>query len=301
KSFYALFIAMCFVACGAGNEKKESEPATAYDTGGGYTEETANNEIAPPAKPEEDAAKQINPSLPDVVVPKLIRTADLRFQVNDLEKSSDAIERLAKENGAYISTANLSSTNAESNNTVTIRVPNAQFDALLKSICRESVFMERKNVSTQDVTEEYIDIEARLKTKKEVEARYIEILKTKAKTVEDVLKAEEQIRVIREEIEAREGRLNYLKNQVSYSTIVVQVYQQIEYRENPAEVTDSFGNKAKSGFGQGWDVVKNIIVGIITLWPLWILVAGLYMVIRKQLTKGKKTLPKDNHPQGSNA
>ena len=73
--------------------------------------------------------------------------------------------------------------------------------------------MQRKNVSVQDVTEEYLDIEARLKTKKEVEARYIEILKSKTKTVEDVLKAEEQIRIIREEIEAREGRLNYLKNQ----------------------------------------------------------------------------------------
>jgi hypothetical protein len=287
KPIYILFMALCLNACGAASEKKENDMILESESNN--SADYAKAENAPAANANElEATEKISPDLPDVVVPKLIRTADLRFQVNNLEKSSEVIDRLVKENGAYISTANMSSTNNESNNTVSIRVPNAEFDMLLKSICKESVYMERKNVSTEDVTEEYIDIEARLKTKKEVEARYIDILKTRAKTVEDVLKAEEQIRVIREEIEAREGRLNYLKNQVSYSTIVVQVYQQIEYHENPIEVTDSFTNKASSGFGQGWDVIKNIVLGIITLWPLWILGAVLYIVIRKQLKKGKK-------------
>ncbi|HLP12577.1 MAG TPA: DUF4349 domain-containing protein [Flavobacteriales bacterium] len=294
KTVYVLLMAFCLGACGANkDENKESiSQMPGENDAADYApvEETKKADISAAANVTEmDANAKISPNLPDVVVPKLIRTADLRFQVNDLEKSSEIIDRLVKENGAYVSTANMSSTNSESNNTISIRVPNGQFDMLLKSICKESVYMERKNVSTQDVTEEYIDIEARLKTKKEVEARYIEILKAKAKTVDEVLRAEEQIRVIREEIEAREGRLNYLKNQVSYSTIIVQVYQQIEYRENPVEVTDSFSNKASSGFGQGWDVVKNILLGIITIWPVWIIGAIIYFVIRRQLKNAKKT------------
>lgn len=232
-----------------------------------------------------DITGQVSPNLPDVVVPKLIRTADVRFQVEDLEKSSEIIDQLVKQHGSYISTANMSSTNTEANNTISVRVPNNEFDGLLKDVCKQSIYMQRKNVSVQDVTEEYVDIEARLKTKKEVEARYIEILKSKTKTVEDVLKAEEQIRIIREEIEAREGRLNYLKNQVSYSTITVQVYQQIEYHENPQEVTDSFANKAGTGFGQGWTVIKDIAVGIITIWPILILGIVIYIFVRRLVRK----------------
>src|SRR5690606_18336536 len=80
-------------------------------------------------------------------------------------------------------------------------------------------------VNAQDVTEEYYDLETRLKTKKEVEARYIEILKSKAKTVEEILIAEDKIRYLREEIEAVEGRLRLLKNKVGLSTIQIEIYQ----------------------------------------------------------------------------
>ncbi len=281
---------LSLAACG-GERKEEGMTMT---ESADMAPNTKDYTMAESAKLEEsepmnnDVSTAVSPNLPDVVVPKLIRTADVRFQVEDLEKSSEIIDQLVKQHGSYISTANMSSTNTEANNTISVRVPNQEFDGLLKDVCKQSIYMQRKNVSVQDVTEEYVDIEARLKTKKEVEARYIEILKSKTKTVEDVLKAEEQIRIIREEIEAREGRLNYLKNQVNYSTITVQVYQQIEYHENPQEVTDSFGNKAGSGFGEGWNVIKNLVIGLITIWPLLIVGFIIYFVVRKQLRNTRK-------------
>ena len=81
-----------------------------------------------------DISGAVSPNLPDVVVPKLIRTADVRFQVEDLEKSSEIIDQLVKQHGSYVSTANMSSTNTEANNTISVRVPNEQFDALLKDV-----------------------------------------------------------------------------------------------------------------------------------------------------------------------
>jgi len=278
-----LFFMLSLAACGARESKEEASYAKSIEP---PTNSVATEESMEDIRTD-DANINTSPALPDVVVPKLIRTADLRFQVKNLDKSSDVIDQLTKEFGAYISSANMSTANAEANNTLMIRVPNGNFDGLLKAVCKESIYMQRKNVSTQDVTEEYVDIEARLKTKKEVEARYIEILKNKAKTVEDVLKAEEQIRLIREEIEAREGRLNYLKNQVSYSTISVQLYEQIEYHEDPIEVTNSFGNKASSGFDQGWTVIQNIVIGLITIWPLLLIGVIVFIIIRKKMRKNK--------------
>jgi hypothetical protein len=284
KPIYALVLMLSLTACG-GERKEEAMTMTeSTDMAPGNKEyvTTEASKLEESDAINNDLTGQVSPNLPDVVVPKLIRTAE------DLEKSSEIIDQLVKQHGSYVSTANMSSTNTEANNTISVRVPNNEFDGLLKDVCKQSIYMQRKNVSVQDVTEEYVDIEARLKTKKEVEARYIEILKSKTKTVEDVLKAEEQIRIIREEIEAREGRLNYLKNQVNYSTITVQVYQQIEYRENPQELTDSFGNKATSGFGEGWNVIKNLVIGLITIWPLLIVGLIIYFVVRKQLRNNKK-------------
>lgn len=281
---HALLFLTALTACGAHEAKDEANSSADY----AYAEKTMVAEEMPPSTEPTEVDAKISGELPDVVVPKLIRTADVRFQVENLDKSTEAIDKIVKEKGAYISTSNLSSTNSEANNTITIRVPNSDFDPLLKSICKESIYMQRKNVSTQDVTEEYIDIEARLKTKKEVEARYIQILKDKAKTVEDVLKAEEQLRVIREEIEAREGRLNYLKNQVNYSTITVQLYQQVEYHEDPQELTESFGSKAGDGFGQGWDIIKNLIIGLITIWPLLIVALVIWYLVRRSLKARKR-------------
>ena len=95
-----------------------------------------------------------------------------------------------------------------------IRVPADRFDELLLIIEPLASKIESKNINTQDVTEEFIDVETRLKTKKELETRYLEILK-QAKTVTDIISIESQIATVRSEIESMEGRINYLKNQVS--------------------------------------------------------------------------------------
>lgn len=279
---------MGLVACGANKSEGDKYPSAAVNQEDMASHADYVTTDGPPGENEKKLTEG-NVALPqEVITPKLIRTADMRFQVKDLELSSAAIEKKVTEHGAYVSNANMSSSNAEATNTITIRVPNKDFEVLLKDIAQESIYMERKNVSTQDVTEEYVDIAARLKTKKEVEARYVDILRNKAKTVEEVLKAEEQIRILREEIEAREGRLNYLQNQVSYSTITVQVFQQIEYHENPQELTESFGSKASSGFGQGWTVIQNIVIGIITIWPLILIGLVTWYLVSRQLRRNKK-------------
>ena len=132
-----------------------------------------------------------------------------------------------------------------------------------------------------------------LKTKKEVEARYIAILKSKAKTLEEILIAEDKIRVIREEIEAVEGRLNYLKNKVNLSTIQVEIYQDPFYtqsttRFNAYQKTGwSFSEEAGEAMATGWNGILVFLIGLLYGWPFFLIGGILYWLVRKKLRKYK--------------
>jgi len=242
---------------------------------------------------------------------KIIRNGELKFKVENVKSASAKIANLVDANGGYISSEDLISDKTyyqtierteksetieyqiSTSNIIYIRVPSKNFQPLLTSMKGLWVSEDYVKINAQDVTEEYFDLETRLKTKKEVEARYIDILKSKAKTLNEILMAEDKIRVIREEIEAVEGRLNYLKNKVSLSTIQVEIYQDEYYTQETTRFKQyektgwSFGEKAANAIGSGWNGVLLFLVGLLYFWPLWIFGGGLFWLIRKILRKRK--------------
>lgn len=199
---------------------------------------------------------------------EVIRRANYRIQVNDMEKSQEALDQAVRAHRAYVSSANLMSDRHQVENTVTIRVPSDSFEALLKEIGKQAVFTNHRNIQSEEVSAEFVDIRSRLKTKQEVEQRYIDILRNKAKTVEEVLKAEEQIRVIREEIEAKTGRLNYLNDQVRYSTIQLEMYQLIPFQPAPEPIEPGFFMQLMEAFQVGWQMLLTILLIVVRIWPL---------------------------------
>lgn len=168
-----------------------------------------------------------------------------------------------------------------------IRTPAARFDSLMNALTAESVFLNTRRVDAQDVTEEYLDIETRLKTKKEVRDRYVDILRNKARTVEEVLKAEEAIRVIQEEIEAREGRLKYLRDQVAMSSINLEIYEEVTFQPEPKTFKRSFAGRALSALRGGWDGIVGFLIVLINIWPL-LLFGGLLIWQRKRIFRWKR-------------
>jgi hypothetical protein len=134
-------------------------------------------------------------------------------------------------------------------------------------------------VSTQDVSKEFVDLESRLKTKREVEARYMEILRSKAGTIEELLNAEHQIGDLHEEIEATISRINYLREQVSYSTINLEFYQTITqdlHTANETATKDQFSDAVKTG----WAGVVTIAVALTYMWPIIIVLAVIFIFVR---------------------
>ncbi|MEL7161770.1 MAG: DUF4349 domain-containing protein, partial [Bacteroidota bacterium] len=83
-----------------------------------------------------------------------------------------------------------------------------------------------------------------------------------------------KIRVITEEIEAKEGRLRYLRDQVSLSTLTLELYETQEYRETGETYTRSFGSKILASLGLGWAMIQDVLLFLAAIWPLLILLAG---------------------------
>ncbi len=219
-------------------------------------------EVAFDAAPAEQSEQTIS------IDRKLIRNGQLDFKTTDVKNTKTEIEKIRKELNAYISSENENNYGDRIQYNQTIRVPADQFDALIKSIEPLADKIENKSINTQDVTEEFIDVEARLKTKKELESRFREILK-QAKTVEEIVSIESQIANVRAEIESIEGRLKYLQNQVSFSTLTVSYYEVIG--------TDfGFASKLIESLKGGWDNLLSFLIFLITLWPF---VVGIAVII----------------------
>ncbi len=213
---------------------------------------------------------------------KLIRNGSLSFETSDVKKTKTAIDAICKELNAYVSNESQNSYASTLQYNQTIRVTADKFDLLVQKIEAEASRVEGKNVNTEDVTEEFIDVEARLKTKKDLEARYREILK-QAKTVEEIITIERQIAEVRSDIESMEGRLKYLTNQVAYSTLTVSFYETVG--------TDfGFGSKVGGAFGTGWDYFLSFLIGLINVWPFLILMAlAIWLAFRWDKRRRKKT------------
>jgi galactokinase/mevalonate kinase-like predicted kinase len=165
-------------------------------------------------------------------------------------------------------------------NTIVVRIPAQNFDSVINTLEGEAEKFESKTINTDDVTEEFIDIQKRLENKKKVEEQYLEYLK-QAHTIPDILEVNEHIRVIREEIDAKEGRLKYLSNQVGFSTITLYIHQDFN------TVSYGFFHKVGEALGGGWDGFLMFIVGLIYLWPLLLLITVLILIIRRIIKKRK--------------
>ena len=140
---------------------------------------------------------------------------------------------------------------------------------------------ENKEISSQNVTEEYIDIDARLKAKKVLEAHYLELLK-KANKVSEMLEIEAQLSAIREEIEAKQGQLRYMQSQIAMSTLTIEFYKNVP---EEAGATVSFGGKIWNAISSGFNSFSGFCIGLLSIWPFLIILATAFYYIRKRFKK----------------
>jgi len=203
---------------------------------------------------------------------KIIKTATCKLKVAQVEKATALAKQIAFQYDGYVAEERFNHTNYSKENRFTVKVPQDFFDKALDSICSLGLFIDHKNISTTDVTEEYVDIDARLQTKLEVKERYEKILRLKANTVEELLETEEQLGKLQEEIDAARGRLSYLSGKVAYSTIQIDMYETVIPQKEPEPYRITFGEKVSKALTEGLELIKNIIIVVLYIWPIILMV-----------------------------
>jgi hypothetical protein len=217
---------------------------------------------------------------------KLIKTAEYRFEVANVKVSTDAIEAAIRKYPSYISASELKLEYSVLEHKMSIRVQSEYFYDLLKEIDAQALHVSLREVKTNDVSKEFVDLESRLKTKREVESRYTEILRSKAGKIEELLEAEAKIGALHEEIEATVSRMNYLKSQVSYSTINLEYYQQVT-EQVASHDQESISGKFIKALDTGWGAVVGVAVALTYLWPLLVLAGIIYLVYMRRSSRFK--------------
>lgn len=213
---------------------------------------------------------------------KIIKNGNLRFQTSDLNKTAAQIYEGVKKYKAQIQEDREGKGYNSLYRSITIRVPNKDFENLVANVSQGVSYFDTKEISSQDVTEQYIDIEARLKAKKELESRYLELLK-KAQKVSEILEIERELSNIREEIEAKQGQLNYLQSRISMSTLEIYFYKQTAN----TGVTTSYGSKMWNAMKGGFEGISAFFLGLLYIWPFIAFSVIAYYIVRKKIRKRK--------------
>ncbi len=202
---------------------------------------------------------------------KIIKDGNIQLKVSNLEKSKSRIDTLIAKYKGYYDNVNFNNTDYESTYNLKIRVPSDNFEKLVAGVESEDAEVTFKAIRARDVTEQFIDLETRLENKRNYLKQYNELLK-KAKTVKDILDIEEKIRGLEEEIESTEGRLKYLNDQVSYSTLDLTLTKVKAFRFVPKE-HGQFIERLKQSLSRGWFGFVSFILFPIRIWPFWIILA----------------------------
>ncbi len=279
KWFLPVIIVIIFGGCS--NKSYSPESTVAKDMSEKTSSISSNDEIAITDK-KISTTNNESPDTPDNKIPtKIIKTANISVETDNYLESRQKLDVAIKNQNAYITQENENKYgNDRITNTLIIRVQKEKFDNLINDISGIGKNVDSKNITSDDVTEEYVDIDARLKNKKEVEKQYSELLK-RANTVDDILKVNEHLRIVREEIESREGRMKFIDNRVSLSTINLTIYQNLK--------TDyGFFSKLVQGLQGGWQGLLGFVIGLAYTWPFLIFLAILIYFIYRHTKKRKE-------------
>jgi hypothetical protein len=207
---------------------------------------------------------------------KIIRTAFLTVEVKDVPGSVELLKNLSSQKGGYVSSTNIQKNyNNRLSGSVILRIPAAEFENTLTGVRTIGIV---RSISTQgqDVTEEYVDLQAQKISYQNQLTQYNEIMK-KAVKVEDVITVQQQIDRVQTDLNRLEGRLKYLDSRIDFSTITVNLQ---EPEPVGGETGHTFISTINAGITGFFGMIDAIVIILFTLLPLIIIGGAGYAIYR---------------------
>ena len=218
---------------------------------------------------------------------KVIKTGEVRFKTLDLAQTRQSILDAVSGLKGYVNEESQTGDGTYVEMHLTVRIPALYFDSLMTVISSNAEYFDSKNIHTQDVTEEFIDVSTRVRTKKSLENQYLTILK-QAKSIKEIMEVRRELNTVREEIESAEGRLRYLSSQVSYSTLTLAFYKDISGRGGSPR---GFWSRIGDGFVNSWQMLLDFVVVLVSTLPILLIFGGIFWAFRwfwmRQKTKNE--------------
>ena len=229
----------------------------------GCTEQSAESyaELAT----EQQLAQTDQAGSPDLTERKVIKEGFIDFATDDLAATRSVILAAVRDHGGYVAADRQDRSPGHVSHTLEVRVPAAEFDVFLADATRNVERFDGREIRVRDVTKEFLDVEARLATKKALEERYLSLVQ-QAATVTDILEIEKQLGELRADIESIEGRLKYLRDRVALSSLTITFYQHVA-------ADNAFAGRFRDGFRSGWENLIWFFVGLTHLWPFLLITA----------------------------
>jgi hypothetical protein len=184
--------------------------------------EVSQREVSTPASPTD---QWLRPVAFDPASRLIIRTGQASIEVDSLESSMAQLRRIVLRAGGFVADASVQSgRNQLRSATLELKVPASRFDELTEALAPLGR-LQFVNVGAEDVSEEFVDLTARVANGHRLEDRLVDLLRTRTGKLQDVLSVERELARVREEIERMEGRLRFLKTSAQLSTLSVNLYE----------------------------------------------------------------------------
>jgi len=220
----------------------------------------------------------------------IVHNVNLSLKVRDVQKEIEKIKDIARENHGYVVNSNLIDNEYDFQGYVSIRIPSERLTTVLSSIKLLGEKIVSENWNSRDVTEEYIDLQARLGNLKNTEKQYLRLME-RTETIKDILSVQKELTIVRSQIEQLQGRINYLDKTTSTSLInvtVMPVSMPVEIVDSgwqPIEIIKS-ALRGLTKFGQS---IVNLLIILGVFSPVWIVIlALLYWIIRRRRNLNSK-------------
>ncbi|HJY13841.1 MAG TPA: DUF4349 domain-containing protein [Flavobacterium sp.] len=241
---------------------------------------------------------------------KFIRTADIKFKVKNVVKSTYAIENAVAKFGGFVTYTNLQSnihdqiktkisqdstletTKFSVENNITIRVPNTQLDTVIKSIARQIDFLDFRVIKADDVSLKLLANQLSQKRSTINEKRVEKAIDEKGKKINDIMEAENALANQKEANDSKTIEHLSMQDQVNFSTVTLQLYQNETIKQeitagekDSAYYKPNLGIQIIDSLKNGWYILQAILVFFINLWPFILLSLGGFFLYKRYIKK----------------
>jgi predicted anti-sigma-YlaC factor YlaD len=218
--------------------------------------------------------QRVGDKLPPSTGPMIIRTAELSLITKEFDKARANLEAILKRHRGYVGELKAGGTTGSGRTlTATLRVPADQLDATLTEV-KTLGRVESESQSGQDVTSQYVDLQARLSNARNTEQRLTDLLRNRTGKLSDVLEVEQELDRVRGEIEQMEAERKNMSNQVSYATLNATIAEdyKAQLQVVPPSTSTRLSNAAVEGYRSMADGVVSLALFLLSTGPsllLW--------------------------------